>query len=179
MAQCEIGRISRSFGRHTACSPSGSHAPALRLAPPVDDDASWDVLDRRGQKIARGISLAQVRARRAAGLMPNAVLMARENTTEWQPIDEVLRRKRASHAWYVTRPGGAIVGPVSTELVMRGLSEGRVPTDSLVCRSGTSSWVRIGSISVFADAVEEAEFDASATTAHSAVRYHWSFADYE
>jgi hypothetical protein len=155
--------------------PRFASAP-LRLARRVEDeDASWDVLDRRGQKCARGISLAQVRARRAAGLMPNAVLIAREDTTEWQPIDEVLERNRARHAWYVTRPGGAIVGPVSTELVMRGISEGRVPTDSLVCRSGTSAWLRLKTISVFADAVEEAEFDASATTAHSAVRYRWSF----
>lgn len=155
--------------------PRFASAP-LRPAPRLDDeDASWDILDRRGRCVARGISLAQVRARRAAGLLPNAALIAREDTTEWKPIDEVLERSRMRNAWYVTRAGGAMIGPVGTELVMRGLSEGRVPTDSVVCRAGTTSWVPIASVSTFADAVAEAEFDASATTAHSAVRHRWSF----
>lgn len=155
--------------------PRFASAP-LRLAPRLaDEDAFWDVLDRRGQRVARGISLAQVRARRTAGLMPNAMLIARENTTEWHPIDEVLERTRARVRWYVTRPGGQVVGPVDTELVRRGIREAMVPVDSMVCRAGTSAWVSISSISAFADAVSEAEFDASATTTHSAVR--WSFTD--
>lgn len=154
--------------------PRFASAP-LRLAPRlVDEDAFWDVLDRRGQCVARGITLTQVRARRDGGLMPNAALIARENTTEWQPLDEVLQRSRVTGPlWYVTRAGGAIVGPVDTELVRRGLIEGMVPVDSVVCRAGTMSWVRIAKVAAFADAAAEAEFDASATTAHSAVR--WSF----
>lgn len=147
----------------------------VRLASHVgDEDAFWDVLDRRGRRVAKGITLAQVRARRDHGLMPNAALIARENTTEWHPIEEVLLRQKTKQTlWYVTRPGGSVVGPVDTDRVRRGLREGMVPVDSIVCRAGSMSWVRIDAVLEFADAVNEVEFDAAATTSHSAVR--WSF----
>jgi hypothetical protein len=151
--------------------------PPPRRGPVSDEDAFWDILDRRGRRIAKGITLAQVRARRQHGLMPNAALMAREGTSEWHPIDEVLLRARTHETlWYVTRPGGAVVGPVDTDRIRRGLREGLVPVDSMVCRAGTKSWVRIDAVAAFADAATEAEFDAAATTMHSAVRsVGWSF----
>ncbi len=154
--------------------PRFASAPVRLASHVADEEAFWDVLDRRGRRVARGITLAQVRARREHGLMPNAALIAREDTTEWEPIEDVLLRASTRQAlWYVTRPGGAIVGPVDTDRVRRGLREGMVPVDSIVCRAGSMSWVRIDAVSAFADAVNEAEFDAAATTAHSAVR--WSF----
>lgn len=153
--------------------PRFASAPVRLGSFVADEEAFWDVLDRRGRRIAKGITFAQVRARRQNGLMPNACLVAREDTTEWQPIDEVLARRPQQALWYVTRPGGSIVGPVDTDRLRRGLSEGMVPIDSIVCRAGSMSWVKIANVSAFADVVEEASFDAAATTMHSAVR--WSF----
>jgi serine/threonine-protein kinase len=42
--------------------------------------------------------------------------------------------------WYVCVPGGAIVGPVTTSLLIRGIRTGKVPHDALVCRPNESTW---------------------------------------
>lgn len=42
--------------------------------------------------------------------------------------------------WLVRQPGSEPIGPVSTELVVRGLQAGRVAPSALVCRLGTQEW---------------------------------------
>ncbi len=44
-----------------------------------------------------------------------------------------------STQWYVAVDGKA-VGPVSTELLIRGLEQGKVPVDALVCAAGEVEW---------------------------------------
>jgi len=45
--------------------------------------------------------------------------------------------------WYVCVIGGDAVGPVSTELLLLGISSGKVPEDAFVCRVGKETWSRI------------------------------------
>lgn len=47
-----------------------------------------------------------------------------------------------STQWYVAVDGNT-VGPVSTELLMRGLSGGKVPVDALVCAVGDAEWLAV------------------------------------
>lgn len=42
--------------------------------------------------------------------------------------------------WLVRQPGSEPVGPVSTELVVRGIQAGRVVPNALLCRVGTGVW---------------------------------------
>jgi len=44
-----------------------------------------------------------------------------------------------STQWYVAVDGKA-VGPVSTDLLIRGLEQGKVPVDALVCAAGEAEW---------------------------------------
>jgi len=44
-----------------------------------------------------------------------------------------------STQWYVSVDGKA-VGPVTTELLIRGIEQGRVPVDALVCAAGEAEW---------------------------------------
>jgi hypothetical protein len=45
--------------------------------------------------------------------------------------------------WYVCTRGSEPVGPVSTELVARGIIAGKVPRDALIARVGDSVWQRV------------------------------------
>ena len=67
--------------------------------------------------------------------------------------------------WWVTTPGqSAPVGPVSVELLRRGIAAGRVPDSALVCAVGTRRW------RPFSDIVESepsaAEFDPESERVH-------------
>lgn len=42
--------------------------------------------------------------------------------------------------WYVASEGSDPIGPVSTDLLIRGFAAGRVPSDALVCPVGDSRW---------------------------------------
>lgn len=55
--------------------------------------------------------------------------------------------------WWVTQGGQEPVGPVSTELVVRGLAAGRVPLDSWVCEVGGAAWKPVRDVRDFAEAV--------------------------
>ena len=55
--------------------------------------------------------------------------------------------------WWVTQGGQEPVGPVSTELVVRGLAAGRVPLDSYVCEVGGSAWKPVRDVRDFTEAV--------------------------
>jgi hypothetical protein len=60
----------------------------------------------------------------------------------------------ASEQWYVA-VDDASVGPVSTELVARGIVHRRVPLEALVCRVGTSTWESLADVQAFHAAVVE------------------------
>ncbi len=55
--------------------------------------------------------------------------------------------------WWVTKGSQVPVGPVSTELLLRGISAGAVPNDALVCEVGGSTWTWIGDKAPFSVAV--------------------------
>jgi hypothetical protein len=55
--------------------------------------------------------------------------------------------------WWVTQSGKDPVGPVSTDLVVRGIIAGRVPLDSFVCEVGGPAWKALRDVRAFAVAV--------------------------
>jgi hypothetical protein len=55
--------------------------------------------------------------------------------------------------WWVTQGGQQPIGPVSTELVVRGIAAGRVPLDSFVCEVGGTAWSPVRDVRHFAEAV--------------------------
>jgi len=147
------------------------------------DEVDWMVANRSGRMLARNISYAQLRARYENGLLPATTVVARTDERLWRPIGHVMDHssgarkiaRPATRTWYVTKPGGRIVGPVDTELLRRGIAEGRVPEDSLVCESGHSRWAPLTDVALFADAINEARFDSEMTSAFLPLR--WSFED--
>lgn len=58
-------------------------------------------------------------------------------------------------AWYVRAGAGEPVGPVTTELVARGIRAGKVPIDARVCRVGQDAWEPLIAVSEFARVVKE------------------------
>jgi hypothetical protein len=59
--------------------------------------------------------------------------------------------------WYVrTDDSDDPVGPVSTEVVTKGLLARKVPVDAHVCRVGDTEWLPIGSLAEFRSAVRQA-----------------------
>ncbi len=42
--------------------------------------------------------------------------------------------------WWVSRSDGTPVGPVSSDVLVRGIRTGRVPSDALICRVGGDAW---------------------------------------
>lgn len=61
--------------------------------------------------------------------------------------------------WLVRQPGSEPIGPVSTELVVRGLQAGRVVPSAMACRMGTQDWRLLREFPEFAGVV----FDDAAT----------------
>lgn len=57
--------------------------------------------------------------------------------------------------WWVTKGNQVPVGPVSTELLLRGISAGAVPRDALICEVGGSQWIWIGERAPFSIAMDE------------------------
>lgn len=150
------------------------------------DDVDWLVADRTGRVLAKNISFAQLRARYENGLLPPTTVVARSDERLWRPIGHVMDQgsgarkinpinKPRTREWYVTKQGGKVIGPVDTNLLRRGIAEGRVPVDTLVCECGDTRWTVIEGMDVFADSVAEARFDSEMTSAFEPLR--WSFAD--
>jgi len=52
--------------------------------------------------------------------------------------------------WWITQGGRKPIGPVSTDLVLRGLDAGKVPEDSLVCQVGGTQWLALSEVAEFA-----------------------------
>ena len=57
--------------------------------------------------------------------------------------------------WWVTKGSQVPVGPVSTELLLRGIGAGAVPKDALVCEVGGSKWTWIGEMAPFSIAINQ------------------------
>jgi hypothetical protein len=58
----------------------------------------------------------------------------------------------ASNGWYVA-VGDAKVGPVSTELVVRGIEHQKIPLEAFVCDVDGSDWVPLSAVAAFHAAV--------------------------
>lgn len=142
--------------------------PPARLMPRSrDDETLWDVADADGNTLVSRITRAQLRARLEAGLLQDAALASRSGERALRPISEVLGgsgARRITRWWYVTRPGGEVVGPVETTRIERGIVARRVPLDSMVCEVGQAYWAPIADVVAFARAIEEAQFDEEVTT---------------
>ncbi|MCA9640344.1 MAG: hypothetical protein H6718_32730 [Polyangiaceae bacterium] len=59
--------------------------------------------------------------------------------------------------WMVRSEGSAPIGPVSTELLLRGIAQGRVPVESEVQQLGTREWQVLEFVDAFADAIQSDE----------------------
>ena len=57
-----------------------------------------------------------------------------------------------STPWYVA-VGDTSVGPVSAELVVRGIQQRKVPPEALVCEVGSAAWIPLASVEEFHAAV--------------------------
>ncbi len=58
------------------------------------------------------------------------------------------------HQWYVTIEGNA-VGPVSTDLVIRGIKHKKIATNAYVCVVGASEWQLLADVAEFYQALAE------------------------
>ena len=71
--------------------------------------------------------------------------------------------------WLVYQAEGEHVGPVTTELLVRGLATGRVPRDARVAPAGTTRWqpvMTIGELAAALDALDlEKGLEPAATSA--------------
>jgi hypothetical protein len=72
--------------------------------------------------------------------MGNVGALTSETTTR---IRRAVSSRVEIREWYVCTRGSEPVGPVSTELVARGIIAGKVPRDALVARIGDSVWQRV------------------------------------
>jgi hypothetical protein len=54
--------------------------------------------------------------------------------------------------WYVAVENRT-VGPVTTELILRGLANGKVPPDAMVCPVGSQSWAWVSTVEPFVETV--------------------------
>lgn len=59
--------------------------------------------------------------------------------------------------WLVRQAGSAPIGPVSTELVARGIEAGKVSLTAEVCRVGTADWLPIDMVDEFAHVAYDEE----------------------
>ncbi|MCA9629244.1 MAG: hypothetical protein KC766_16335 [Myxococcales bacterium] len=59
--------------------------------------------------------------------------------------------------WMVRCEGSDPIGPVSTELLLRGIAQGRVPVESEVQQLGTREWQILEFVDAFADAIQSDE----------------------
>ena len=62
--------------------------------------------------------------------------------------------------WFVYQGEGSHVGPVSTELLVRGVAAGRVPKDAHVAMAGSTEWAPLMTIEEIASALGIANEDA-------------------
>jgi GYF domain 2 len=65
--------------------------------------------------------------------------------------------------WYLARPGGAAVGPLRTDVLVRRIREGTVSREALVWCQGMEKWLPLATVKEVADAVlrEDAQVDST------------------
>jgi hypothetical protein len=126
---------------------------ALDARETTDDAPVWSVADRGGRVLAARISLRQLAARREAGLLTEAAWVAHEDDGRWRPIGAALSAR--SREWYLMREGHAMIGPLATDHVRRGIEAGRVPMDTWVCALGEPRWTRVDEEASFADLFDD------------------------
>lgn len=154
------------------------HHAAMRPAYGHDDDTLWDVADIHGNVLATRLNRAHIRARLDAGLLEDAALAQKHGERDWRPISDALGvsgAHRIARYWYVTRKGGAVIGPVETALVERGILAGKVPVDSEVCEVGDDYWSPLEAVDTFRAAIDETLFDDEVTSLSIDARQGWSF----
>lgn len=65
--------------------------------------------------------------------------------------------------WWLTQAGRVPIGPVSTELLLKGIRAGEVPNDILICEVGGTEWRKITHVApfgaAFADRKKARRFD--------------------
>jgi hypothetical protein len=70
--------------------------------------------------------------------------------------------------WWVTEAGNQPIGPVTTDLILRGIEAGKVPLVALVCEVGGNAWRPLTEVDPFAEAARRASrarrFDESERT---------------
>jgi len=71
--------------------------------------------------------------------------------------------------WFVYQPSGNPLGPVSTDLLARGIFTGRVPRDAQVAALGESRWTPVMAVSEIAEMLRSLE-SGGATPAPAPVR---------
>jgi len=57
--------------------------------------------------------------------------------------------------WWLTQAGRVPIGPVSTELLLKGIRAGEVPDDVLVCEVGGKQWRKVTNVAPFGKALAE------------------------
>lgn len=62
------------------------------------------------------------------------------------------KKQMQPNRWYVSVENRT-VGPVTTELLIRGLENGKVPPDALVCPEGASNWEWVSTVEPFVETV--------------------------
>lgn len=57
--------------------------------------------------------------------------------------------------WWLTQVGRVPIGPVSAELLLKGIRAGEVPNDVLVCEVGGTEWRKVTDVAPFGAAFAE------------------------
>lgn len=65
--------------------------------------------------------------------------------------------------WWVGRQGANPVGPVTTDTLIRGIQENKVPEDALVCRVGEQQWQHIAQVNDLWELIHPEQFHTSVT----------------
>src|SRR5262249_13706301 len=73
------------------------------------------------------------------------------------PLTDPERADRADKDWYVLSAVGESVGPVTLDLLARGISAGRVARDAAVGRAGARQWTPATDLPQVVEAVRKAE----------------------
>lgn len=65
--------------------------------------------------------------------------------------------------WWLTQEGRVPIGPISAELLLRGIHAGEVPNDVLICEVGGTEWRKVTDVApfgaAFADRRKARRFD--------------------
>ena len=61
--------------------------------------------------------------------------------------------------WWLMGRDRVPIGPVTTELVLRGIQAGKVPSDVLACEVGATAWRSVRSVARFAPAFAKLRID--------------------